>query len=218
MRRHPFARDCAGLAAAAALLAGCGGGVPATGANLGAPAARYLNTGTSWIGPDLNKQWLLYVSDGADGVVDIYNYRATRGKLVGQITGFNFPYGQCVDASGDVYVVDNGTSEIYEYQHGVSAPIATAGDSFGKPDGCSVDPTTGNVAVSNFSGATSSTAGGVDVFAGGLRGKQTYYTAPNLFRAFPGAYDPNGNFFAQGIDYSGAVNFAELPRKKNNSR
>lgn len=219
MCRHAFARDFAGAAAALALLAGCGGGVPtlvAPGANAAAVAlpAHHVDLGPSWMRPDLSKQWLLYVSDGANGVVDVYNYRAKQGKLVGQITGFDFPYGQCVDASGDVYVVDNGTSNVYEYQHGVSTPIATASDTYGKPDGCSVDPTTGNVAVSNFSGATSSTAGGVDVFAGGLSGKQRYYTAPNLYRALPGAYDPKGNFFAQGIDYSGAVNFAELPLKK----
>jgi hypothetical protein len=211
MSRRSFARDVA-LAFVCAALAGCGGGAaPSPGAYGAVPQ---VNLGRSWVRPDLLKQWLLYVSDGASGAVEIYNYRAKHGRLVGELTGFRFPYGQCVDGSGDVYVVDNDTSKIYEYRHGVSTPAATASDRYGKPDGCSVDSSTGNVAVSNFSGATSSSAGGVDVFAGGLSGKQTYYTDPNLYRAFPGAYDPKGNFFAQGLSDSGVTNFAELPRRK----
>jgi hypothetical protein len=199
-----------------ALLAGCGGGVPSATPSTAAATlpARHLNLARSWMAPDANKQWLLYVSDGASGTIDVYNYRAKHGKLVGQITGLSFPYGQCVDRAGDVYVVDNETSTIYEYAHGGTTPIATATDDYGKPDGCAVDPTSGSVAVSNFSGASSSTAGGVDLFRGGLSGSQTYYTSAQMYRIFPGAYDPSGNFFAQGTNYSGVSNFAEMPSGK----
>ena len=197
-------------AVAAALLAGCGGGTP--------PAYHPLSSapaiGRSWMLAEAKKQWLLYVSDGASGTVDVYNYRAKHGRLVGQITGLDFPYGQCVDRAGNVYVADNGSAKIYEYAHGGTAPIATAKDKYGKPDGCAVDPTSGNVAVSNFSGSSSSTSGGLDVFAGGLGGSQTYYTSANLYRVFPGAYDPSGNFYAQGVSYSGPANFVELPAGK----
>ncbi len=223
MSFRTFAAYLACLAAGIAAVSGCGGGVPsslgsgataATSATAAGPAPHYVNLGRSWMEPDANKQWLLYVSDGASGTVDVYNYRAKRGRLVGRITGLSFPYGQCVDAGGNVYVVDNDTSKIHEYAHGGTTPIATVKDKFGKPVGCSVDPTTGNVAISNFSGASSSTYGGLDVISGGLTGKQTYYTDANLYRVFPGAYDPNGNFFAQGFEYSGGSNFIELPAGK----
>jgi hypothetical protein len=221
MYRRALGRYFAG-AAAAALLAGCAGGVPSLGGGSGTSAAtagglpaRHLNLGRSWIAPDARKDWLLYVSDGESGTVDIYSFRKERGKLVGQITGLSFPYGQCVDHNGNVYVVDNDTSRIYEYAHGGTTPVATAKDKFGKPDGCAVDRTSGDVAISNFSGSSSSDSGGVDIFAGGLSGKQTYYTSPNLYRVFPGAYGPiPGSFFAQGIDYSGVSNFVELPPGK----
>ncbi|HXO16771.1 MAG TPA: hypothetical protein VN909_01245 [Candidatus Dormibacteraeota bacterium] len=211
----------AGAVAAGALLAGCGGGTPSAGAiadthsiaaidSVGIPPVPHGTLGKSWIRPDAARQWLLYVSDGENGAVDIYSFRKERGKLVGQITGLSFPYGQCVDKNGNVYVVDNDTSRIYEYAHGGTTPIATAKDKFGKPDGCAVDRTSGNVAISNFSGSSSSDAGGLDIFSGGLSGKQTYYTNPNLYRVFPGAYGVTGGFFAQGIDYSGVSNFVEL--------
>lgn len=236
-----FARYAVGALCAAGLLAACGGGTPSNGAvpgaqspassrgfpnasmitvpnSIGAVPVRHLNRGRSWIRPDAHKQWLLYVSDASTGTIDIYNYRVQAGKLYGQITGLSFPYGQCVDRDGDVYVVDNDTSKIYEYAHGGTTPIATATDKYGKPVGCSVDPTSGNVAVSNFSGASSSTAGGLDLFTGGLSGSQVYYRKAELYRVFPGAYDPSGDFFAQGIDYSGTVNFAELPAGKKRFR
>src|ERR1700722_15536002 len=53
----------------------------------------HLGRHPSWMRPGAKKQWLLYSTDGDSGTVDIYNYRAKRGKLYGQITGFEFPYG-----------------------------------------------------------------------------------------------------------------------------
>jgi hypothetical protein len=176
---------------------------------------RHLDRGKSWILPDAGKQWLLYVSDGSTGTIDIYNYRSRVGKLYGQITGFTFPYGQCIDRAGNVYVVDNATAKIYEFAHGATSPLATATDDYGSPIGCSVNPTTGDVAVSNFSESGSgSGAGGLDIFAGGLSGNQTDYTSSNFYRLFPPGYDPKGNLFVQAMDYSGAKYLAELPAGK----
>ncbi len=181
---------------------------------LGAVPVRHLNHGRSWMRPDAGKEWLLYVSDASTGTIQIYNYRVKTGKLYGQITGFSFPYGQCIDRHGNVYIVDNDTAKIYEFAHGGTKPIATAHDDFGYPIGCSVDRKTGNVAVANFNGVSSGT-GGVDVFAGGLKGSQSYYTDANLNILWPGGYDPNGNLFIQGMDYSGDPKFAELPAGSN---
>lgn len=155
------------------------------------------------------RQYLLYVSDAASGTVDIYNYRARAGRLFGQITGFTVPYGQCIDSSGNVYIVDAGAHVISEFAHGGTSPIATAPDDYGTPSGCAVDPTTGNVAVSNLDGVGSSPAGGVVIFSGGLSGTQTNYTDPNLNVAFPPGYDPSGNLYLQGEDSSAKPTFVE---------
>ncbi len=232
MSRWVLAQYFAAAVGAGALLTGCGNGAPpgtfpsaqspvarhvaangrmiALTNSLGIVPVQHLDKGKSWIRPDAAKQWLLYVSDGSTGAVDIYNYRVKTGRLYGQITGLSFPYGQCVDGAGDVYVVDNATAKIYEYAHGGTMPISTASDAYGYPIGCSVNSKTGDVAVTNFNGLASD-AGGVDVFAGGLGGSQSNYTNSNLFHLWPGGYDPSGNLFVQGTDYSGAIYLAELP-------
>jgi hypothetical protein len=170
---------------------------------------RHFDRGKSWMLPDAGKQWLLYVSDGSSGTVDVYNYRLEAGKLYGQITGFAAPYGQCVDKSGNVYIADLGSAEIYEFAHGGTKPIATAADQFGFPIGCSVDPTTGNIAVSNFNGPSYG-PGGIVIFSRGLSGTQTNYTNLNLLLAWPPAYDPNGNLFVEGVDSTFVGTLLEL--------
>jgi hypothetical protein len=182
---------------------------------LGMVPARHPNHARSWMRPDAGKQWLLYVSDGSSGTIDVYNYRVKSGKLYGQITGLSFPYGQCVDRHGNVYVVDNATAKIYEYAHGGTTPIATADDAYGYPIGCAVDHASGNVAVANFDSLASG-AGGVDVFTGGLGGSQTNYTDANLYHLWPPGYDRSGNLFVQATDYSGYTKFAELPAGASN--
>ncbi|MBV9332630.1 MAG: hypothetical protein JO146_01350, partial [Candidatus Eremiobacteraeota bacterium] len=213
-------------ALAAALLTACGGATPSAAGvppnaheieltnAMGFAPVQHVPRRHSWIRPDADRQWLLYVSDASSGTIDIYNYRVKTGKLYGQITGLSFPYGQCTDASGDVYIVDNTTAEIYEYAHGGVTPIDTAVDDYGYPIGCSVDPKTGNVAVANFNSSGSGT-GGIVVFTGGLRGSQSNYTDPRLFHFWPPGYDPKGNLFVQATDYSGANYFAELPVKQS---
>ncbi len=166
--------------------------------------------GKSWIGPDAGRQYLLYASDLSNGTVDIYNYRVKAGKLYGQITGFDEPYGQCIDKSKNIYIADEGTSIIYEFAHGGITPINSASDQYGYPIGCSVDPTTGNVAVANLYGFASG-SGGIDIFSGGLSGTQTYYTDASAAFMWPPGYDQYGNLFVEGQDISDANTLLELP-------
>jgi hypothetical protein len=181
--------------------------------SLGFVPVRNLNRKKSWMLPGAAKKWLIYVSDGSSGAVDVYDYHSKTGKLYGQMTGFSFPYGQCVDGAGNVYVTDDGTGLISEFAHGDPTPVATVRDTYGHPTGCSVDPKNGDFAMANFDSWTSGT-GSVVIAAGGLLGKQTDLTAPDMFRAFPPAYDPNGNLFVQSISYSGIADFFELPAGK----
>ena len=235
MALTPLVRYVAGAVAAGVLLAGCnagnsqslGGAVPAASHRISLEPrfdahmfaltnrmhkvpVRHLNHGKSWILPDAGKQWLLYVSDGSSGTVDIYDYRAQAGKLYGQIRVFQH---RTASASTGTATSTSQTSRPQKYTkfaHGGTSPIATAADDYGYPIGCSVDPTTGNVAVSDFYGPSYS-PGGIDVFTGGLSGTQTNYADSNLSQAWPGGYDPNGNLYVEGTNTSLGNTFVELP-------
>ena len=84
----------------------------------------------------------LYVSNNALGTVNAYTY--PEGRLVGTLTGFISPFGECTDAAGDVFIVaysdsSKKSSTIYEYAHGGTAPIATLSDPT-VAFGCAIDP------------------------------------------------------------------------------
>jgi hypothetical protein len=110
---------------------------------------------------------LLYVTNYS--YVTVYTYPGL--KPVGTLSGFYSSVGECVDSKGDVFVTNDRPTAIYEYAHGGTKRIATLKTDVG-PVGCSVDPTTGNLAVSGFSGVPPGP--GVDIFKG-ARGKPSFY-------------------------------------------
>jgi hypothetical protein len=163
----------------------------------------------SWMAPDAKKDDLLYISDGS--TYDVYVYSYPSGKLVGTLTGFTEPTGECVDKTGDVFITTStfyGTGTIFEYAHGGTQPIATLSDPDGNPRGCSVDPTTGNLAVTNF--ASASGGGSVSVYTD-AEGTPSAYTDSAIYTYFFCGYDREGNLFIDGRSYGGATQFAELP-------
>jgi hypothetical protein len=170
----------------------------------------HFNHRKSWAHPDAkNTQYLLYVSDEGTGAVNVYAYKSKKGHMVGQATGFQFPYGQCLDSSGNVYVVDFAATQIVEFAHGGTTPIKTLPDSYGYPIGCSVDPTTGNLAVANFESAGSQCMGGIVIYAG-AEGSGTSYTDADFMYLWPPAYDPSGNLYVQGQTSAGGSGVAEM--------
>jgi hypothetical protein len=180
----------------------------------GSVPAQHRLSRKSWISPNYHKRALIYASDYTLGTVDIYDYATT--KEIGQITGLDYPYGQCVDKAHNVYVVDFGTAGIYEYSHGAINYFNYANDNYGYPIGCAVNPTNGDVAVANFQGFNYTT-GGIVVFKGGLKGKQKFYTQPSLYYAWPPGYDGNGNLFVEGYDESETATALEkLPHDGKN--
>ena len=98
--------------------------------------------------PNAKKQVLLYVSDYGDGMVHVYSW--PKGQIVGTLSGFQRATGECVDKAGDVWITSYVSAEIVEYAHGGTTPIATLSDPGEYPISCSVDPTTGNLAVGNI--------------------------------------------------------------------
>jgi hypothetical protein len=195
MKTADFGRCTLGICVAVAMLAGCGGSPPigAPGAMLQASAISAPAThGKSWMLPEAKNEELLYVS-GGNGAVTIYSYK-TR-KLVGTLSGFNEPEGLCSNVYGDVFVVDYGSYKIYEYRHGGTKVISTL-SSGGASFSCAVDPTTGNLAVTN-----GGILGGGDlVVFKQAQGTPKAYSAPGFLSDFWWcAYDNNGNLFADGV-------------------
>jgi hypothetical protein len=135
--------------------------------------------------PEAKTGDLLYVSDQEKAHVYVYSYPAA--KQVGTLSGIHFPESLCVDAAGNVYVPDDGASQVAEYAHGGTTPIKVLTDrEF--PDACAVDPLTGDLAVANQSGT-------VSIYPNAT-GSPAVYTTP--FIPWFCAYDPSGNLFADG--------------------
>ena len=69
---------------------------------------------------------------------------------MGALSGFNLPQGENSDADGNVFITNTNTSQIIEYAHGGTTPIAVLDDPHENPVGCAIDPKTGTLAVTNL--------------------------------------------------------------------
>ena len=195
-----FSRHAVIISAAAALLAACGGSqltvsTPDTMPPSRAAATR-LERG-AWMLPGAKRRTLLYVATGDN----VYVLSYPHGKLVGSlnVTGNNL----CSDKNGDVFVPSGGYV-ILEYAHGGTYPIQTlhGGDI---PLGCAVDPTTGDLAVTQ----EASGAGNVVIFPNAQE-PPTGYGDPDIYTFGLCGYDDRGNLF---VDGNGTGNYiAELPK------
>ena len=124
----------------------------------------------SWMVNGLTNQDLIYVSN-IDNEVTVYT--ASNQKLVGVLTDFKQPMGECVDGSGNVYITDYAAEQILEYAHGGGKPIKTFSDSPYSPYTCTIDPTTGDLAVAD--NGDSSQAGDIAIWPPGSS-QPTRYT------------------------------------------
>ncbi len=142
---------------------------------------------------------LLYVSWA--GGVNVYTYPS--GQIVTTLTGFESPAGLCSDKAGNVFVDDTMGSVVYEFAHGGTQPIATLvsyTDAF-TPIGCTVDPTTNNLAVTNDG------TNQVFVFQN-ESGTPEMYNNPYALGYYGCTYDGSGNLFMRGT----TSHIAELPK------
>jgi hypothetical protein len=204
-----------GVAFLATAIGGCGGGqTPGAGGALPQdiagrlsltmphymPAAVKPDRHPSFMSPDAKKKGaLLYTGDWATNDVLVYDYPS--GKQVGTLTGFDAPYGMCVDATGDVYIANFYGGTAVEYAHGGTSPLKTY-TQVGEPMGCSVDAN-GDLAVTSFN------PGGVTVFAGGDPAKGTTYTGPCEFQWMMG-YDRKGDLIGIGEQQTDAISACAL--------
>jgi hypothetical protein len=195
---------CAAAVCAALLLTACGGSLPAGTPTIPGAAQAFIER--PWILPEAKRGDLLYISEYGGGVVDVFSF--PRGEQVGALSGFNSAQGECVDKNGDVFVlnanINQGQPSILEFAHGGTSPIATLEDNNQDPYGCSVDPLTGNLAVSNQSGA-------VAIYAK-AEGNPTYLTDPYQELMLWCGYDHSGNLFVDGLNRKINPQFDELPK------
>jgi hypothetical protein len=200
MKHSRLYRRALSACTAVAMLAGCG--APSLMPQSSATAA-HVGRSKSWMLPEAKREDLLYVASGCPETC-IFSYPGA--KIVGRL---DVPaYGLCSNNNGDVFFPSGGF--IYEYAHGGTKPIKTLKDATENANGCSVDPTTGNLAVINEM-AYYSGAGSVAIYKG-TRLERTYYDPDIYFMEFC-TFDDKGNLFVDGInDNSNGFVLAELTK------
>lgn len=184
-----------------------------TTAHTGVAIAAHTDRGHSWMTPAAKSGALLYITDNGANTVVVYSYPAL--KVVGTLTGFDNVQGDCVDANGNVWIDNTQASQLLEYAHGGTSPIATLNDPGQYPVGCSVDPTTGDLAVSNFY-STSGPPGSVSIYKNAT-GTPATFTPPNFAVVYYLGYDKHGTLYLDGIDSGSAFLFASFNGKKFNA-
>lgn len=157
--------------------------------------------------PEAKSDDLLYVA--ADEPPAVYVFSYPSGKEVGTLYGLTgHAQGLCADSEGDVFVTefDFGEDRIDEYAHGATSPSLTLTAPV-EPNGCSIDPATGNLAVALYYYGSSSA--GVAIYAA-AQGNPTIYSVSNMTMSSP-SYDTNGNLFVSGANAQG-FQLVELPK------
>ena len=191
------------LSATVALIAGCNAITPPQSAFPEPVSLAHMEP--SWIDPAAKGEALVYVTNRRTGEINILSF--PQGVPVGAISGFEEPEGECVDAAGDVFVTDSKTAQVTVFAHGGVVPIRTLSYPRAQPFDCSIDPATGNLAVSNrlFSRKPHSV---VAIYAAAKGSPKTYEHA--AFQTEYCGYDNHGNLFLDGSDHR--TEMAELPK------
>jgi hypothetical protein len=165
------------------------------------------NANRSWISSKAAAQNLLYVSDAGQSEVRVYSY--PKGQLTGELTNLSQPSGVCADSSGAIWVVESGARKLLKYLHGAKKPAATlSADGAQNLFGCSVDPTTGDLAVTDLGGPGG--VGGVWIYTG-AKGTPKLHKDSHIASYYFCGYDKHGNLFVDGVDKSYAFRLLELP-------
>ena len=211
------------IAAIAVILVGCGA-LPLSPSKgqvdmqppIGAPGempqtstlAPHAERGTSWMLPEAKGDDLLYVAqtnqyNPSGGKVLVFDLKS--GKPVGDLQQRQ-PKGACADRGGDVFIPNESPSEVVVYRHNGTVRRTLAVPYY-SPLSCSVDPTSGNLAVTN--------TGGVAVYKD-ARGSPTTYHDRASFGALYCGYDDAGNLFIDGVNSSQAFVFGEVQKGGTN--
>ena len=211
MRTFDFSRNALGIGIAAAFLAGCGGSQPPIAPLQSLPFAQAHTTeaqrddGNSWMAPEAKRiKELLYVSDQNTNRVYIYSYKT--GRVVGKLVSLFQPSGQCIDRNGDIWIADYVGEAVVEYPHGDVHRIKRIRTD-GLPNSCTVDPTTGNLAVANA--VTRHGPSNIVVFT--QLGEHSVYSNKDCNLIEQVGYDNHGNLYVAAGSLGSSPYVCELP-------
>jgi hypothetical protein len=174
-------------------------GLPAVAADRAGATAIHRRSTKSWMSPNATEQDLLYVSDFFTSSVDVFSY--PQGKQVGTLGGLDGPEGQCTDRKGDVWIAIQDAQEIEEFAHGGTSPIATLSLPDELIDACSVDATSGALAVDSYcqvSGYTCVLPGSVFIYKK-IKQQPKQFSVPGELNVLFWSFDPNGDLFVDGL-------------------
>lgn len=190
-------------------MAGCGGQglTPETPGVAAIGSAQRVGQVDARLTPGSAGKDLLYVGDA----VGAYILRYPGGQPQGQINSVSQAVRLCSDLQGNVYILSSQSARgtIYEFAHGGSKPIKMLNDAYGDPWDCAVDPTTGNLAVTNQLGPRGSSHGNVVIYANGT-GEPQVYSDTNVVSFLFCGYDNQGNLFVDAVGTTTPL--LELPR------
>jgi hypothetical protein len=176
------------LSTSASMLAACGLSQGSVGPNSPSTEFALPNPATS--------SDLIYAA--RERYVEVYSY--PDGALQTAFTEKGSANGMCADSSGNVFAAvadvqgSNSAGYVYEYAHGATAPAATLdAPKNDLPQACSVDPTTGNLAVTMQNAKDFEPSVAIYTKASGT--PKVYHS--NVLGAYPqAAYDGGGNLLA----------------------
>jgi hypothetical protein len=158
----------------------------------------------SYIDPRAIGTSLIFVSDAANGVIDIYPLAGKNQKMVGQITGLTQPQGITTDKNGDLYVANTSSSNVLVYAPPYTgAPKRTISDPNEFPADVAVS-STGIVAITNICNAPHCrlNTGNVNIYAkGSTKSCATVSdSAFNFTRVMFAEFDKNGALYIDGMN------------------
>lgn len=153
---------------------------------------------------------LLYLSDLKTN--DVYVFSYPRLKLVGTLSAFGAPRGECADRNGNVWIADAQGYDVVEYAHGGTKAVAALSTPWA-PRGCSVDPHSDTLAVTGGNGGSV-----LAIFhrsAHDVWRDARQYTDTSIKAAYFCGYDGHGNLFVDGLSKAkgGTFRLVELQRR-----
>jgi hypothetical protein len=168
----------------------------------------------AWMQPGATQEALLYVADTKDDRVDVYTYPAMQ--LAGTLTGFAGLAFLCADKAGNVFIPSYGLSKIFKYNHGGTTPIETLKDPRSAPYSCSVDPSTGDLAVANFSVDYAKT-GDLAIYHH-AKGKPHVYMPYAVTHEYFCTYDDSGDLFVENASPAASGGYFALEELRKGGR
>jgi hypothetical protein len=160
---------------------------------------------SQWRPPGTSSGDLLYITSSNGGNVYIFTYPSLQPQ--GMLSALNrYAAGACVDKAGNVFITTANASQvgtIFEYAHGGSSPINVLSDP-GYPWGCSFDPKTGDLTVTNIldrSNPNGPYFGDLAIYKG-AKGTPKMYSSAGIAQLFFCGYDTHENLYVDGLTVS----------------